>query len=81
MAEVESLMPRADGKCNLDYRDVGSRFEIAVDLSNHIRASTADELVIAEFWASLTTGQRSVAVGDNSWVRCVITSADIVGGR
>jgi hypothetical protein len=42
-AEVESLMPRADGKCNLDYSDVGSRFEIAVDLSSHIRESTPDE--------------------------------------
>jgi len=35
-AEVESLIHRADGQCNLDYRDVGSRFEIAVDLSSHI---------------------------------------------
>jgi hypothetical protein len=42
---------------------------------------TPDELVIAEFRASLTTEQGSGAVGDNSWARRVITSADIVGEK
>jgi len=41
----------------------------------------SEEPVMVEFRASLATGKRSVAVGDNGWARCVITSADIVGGR